>query len=416
VIRWITENLGTAPAADPALGDGAAVLDVRDLVDKFGNSPAATREKIEQGVRLLREGRRVIVCCDYGISRSNSIAAGILASFGGLSLEQAIRRVVEKTGEREIKLDPLRSVREALSGEASSCAGSEPRLLLTGGTGFLGRLVAARLGGGRFLVAPSRQELELTSGALSLDLLVKEHRINCILHLANPRVYTSNNAIGETVTMLRNVLDVCRENGTRLIYPSGWEVYTAYRTSHTLADEALPLFPKGPYGEAKLCCEQLIAHHRNLYGLHCGLLRSGPLYGETGDRPKFIFNFLDKARKNLPITTHRYLNGEPRLDLLHAGDFVSALAAAVESGFEGSLNLGYGEAVSTREIARWLVERVGSRSTLGEREIGDYTANITMDISKARRVLGWQPTVHWQTGLARLVDEDCAKQRVTEPE
>ena len=232
----------------------------------------------------------------------------------------------------------------------------------------------------------------LQPGHVALDLLVKEHRINHIVHLANPRVYTSNHATGEMLTLLRNVLEVCRENKARLIYPSNWEVYSGYRAEDLVADHTLPLFPKGPYGEAKMLCENLIEHHCRLYGLECGLLRSSSLYGISGERPKFIYNFIDKAKKNEPISTHRYLNGDPKLDLLSVDDFASAVVAAIETTFVGTLNIGFGRPVSTREIAERIVRKMGSHSTINCRHIEDHTANISMDISSACEVLAWKPT------------------------
>jgi len=402
VIRWITENLGTAPATDPAISAEMSVIDVRDLVDKSGNTAVATREKIEQGVLLLREGRRVIVCCDYGISRSNSIAAGLLARQRGIPFDQAVREVMQATGESEIKLEPLRAVRQAL-GEVAAAAGEEPRVLVTGGSGFVGQALLDKLGECCFVLAPPRAQVDLLAGALDLDLLVKEHGINCLLHLAAPRVYTSNHAMGEMVTLLRNALDVCRENRLRLVYPSTWEVYSGYRTSTLLADESLPLYAKGPYGEAKLFCEQMIENQQKRYDLSFAMLRSCPIYGEGCDRPKFIYNFIDKARKGLPITTHSYLNGEPKLDLLHIDDFASAMIAAVTSGFTGTVNIGSGRATGTREVAEWIVSQTGSRSVVDSRTIEDFAANITMDISKAKSLLGWQPHLKWEVGMSRLL-------------
>lgn len=240
------------------------------------------------------------------------------------------------------------------------------------------------------------------AGALELDLLVKQHRIDCIVHLANPRIYTSNRAMGETVTLLRNVLEVCRENDVRLIYPSSWEVYSGYRTSGLLADEAVPLFPKGPYGETKLLCEELIELHRRRHGLRCAMLRSSPLYGPTSDRPKFIYNFLSKALRGVAISTHRYLNGDPRLDLLHVDDFVAAIVAAVDRGFTGNLNIGSGQTVSTREVAEWIVRFCGSASTIESRLVEDWVANIAMDSHRAEAELGWHPTCRWQDGLTGI--------------
>lgn len=403
MIRWINEKLGTAPATDPSITNEVVVLDVRDLVDKFGNTPAATKEKIEQGLSLLRQGNKVVVCCDYGISRSNAIAAGILSRYSKVSLDQAIKHVIHATGEQEIKLEPLRSVRAALQDGDDSIVDNAPRILLTGGSGFIGQGLFRKLAKRRHVIAPSRGELDLMAGALGLDLLVKEHRINCIVHLANPRVYTSIRAIGDTVTLLRNVLEVCKDNSIRLIYPSNWEIYSAYQANDLIANENLPLFPKGPYGEAKLLCENLIDYHRKLHSLSCGVIRSSSLYGEASDRPKFIYNFIGKALKNETIKTHQYLNGVPKLDLLHVDDFVSAVMKAIEANFVGTVNIGFGRSVSTREVAKWIVRELGSTSIVESRIIDDYSPNITMDYSLARKVLGWEPTISWETGVDQLI-------------
>lgn len=404
MIRWINQKLGTAPASDQSITSDYVVLDVRDMVDRFGNSASTAKEKIEQGLALLRQGKQVVVCCDYGISRSNAIAAGILSRLNRISLDQAIKEVIHATGEQEIKLEPLRSVRNALQDGIAHISDDWPRILITGGSGFVGQALFRELLKRHYVVAPSRNEVDLTDGALALDLLAKEHRINCIVHLANPRVYTSNDAMGGMLTILRNVLDVCRENKLRLIYPSSVDVYSAYRTIGIVADHNLPLLPKGPYGEAKLLCEILIEHHLKLYGLEYVLLRSSPLYGETGDRPKFIYNFIGKARNNEPIRTHRYLNGDPKVDLLYIDDFVYAVMALIEADFSGTLNIGSGRAVSTRELAEWIVSRTGSNSTVDFRNIEDYAANITMDNALASKVLSWQPTMAWEIGIGRLLD------------
>jgi UDP-glucuronate decarboxylase len=409
MIRWINERLGTAPFSDHEISEEMAVLDVRDLVDKYGNSQIATREKIEQGVALLKNGQTLVVCCDYGISRSNAIAAGILSLMSIVSLEASVRQVMQATGEQEIKLAPLRAVRAALAVAESKFVLNEPRVLITGGSGFIGNQLQEALGNEAFYISPSRKEADLLSGALELDLLVKEHSINTIIHLANPRVYTSNRAMGETVTILRNVLEVCRDNDLRLIYPSGWEVFSGYRSNGMLVNEGTPLLPKGPYGESKVLCEQLIEMHRGQYGLRCATLRSSPVYGSSNDRPKFIYNFLQKAIRAEPIHTHRYLNGDPCLDLMYVGDLVAALLAAIRSDFLGTLNIGSGVAVSTREVAEWMVNECCSTSKVESKMIEDYAPNIIMDYSQAVIELGWQPHMHWKDGLKKIALDVISK-------
>lgn len=411
MIRWITQDLGTAAFTDPEIGAHLAVLDVRDLVDKSGNPAQATREKIEQGLEQLRQGKRLVVCCDYGISRSNAIAAGILAKQSDVPLEKALREVLQKTGEQEIKLEPLAAVRAALAGDRAAARETLPRVLVTGGSGFIGAGLLARLGEEFFCCAPGRNEVDLLGGALELDLLVKEQGINWIVHLANPRVYTSNRAMGESVTLLRNVLEVCRNNDLRLIYPSGWEVYSGYRATELCVNEDVPLLPRGPYGETKLLCEQLIGLHRVQYGVRCAVLRSSPLYGKGGDRPKFIYNFVNKALGDTVIHTHRYRNGEPRLDLLHVDDFIAAVLAVVRRDFIGTLNLGTGQAVSTRDLAEWIVQRCGSVSPIRYRDVEDYVGNIAMDYARAGKELGWSPQSRWQDGLDEIIQQAAAQVR-----
>lgn len=408
-MRWITEQLGTAAAADAIAGD-VITVDVRHLVDKHGNSVADLRKVIDEGVRLIQDGRKVVVCCDYGISRSNAIAAAILACASGTPFDTALATVMLATGEREIKVDVLAQVRTALGEEQASVAPA-PRILVTGGSGFVGRAVLRELQGQCEVLAPPRGELDLAAGAAALDLLVRQHHISHIIHLANPRVVTNSAALGETLVFLRNVLEVCKHNHLRLIFRSGWEIYSGYHSDHLLADERLPVFVKGPEGETKMLCESLIDHYCRLYSLECALLRSSPVYGGSGDRPKFICNFIEKALIGEPITTHRYRNGEPRLDLLHVDDFARAVVAVVNTGFHGTLNLGSGEMVGTRQIAEWIVREIRSGSAVDSRDIEDYTANVVMDISKAFNQISWSPRIDWRSGLQRLVSARTTREQ-----
>jgi UDP-glucuronate decarboxylase len=378
-----------------------AIVDVRDLVDKAGNRTAAIRDKIAQGCTWLNQGRQTVVCCDYGISRSNAVAAGILAQFEQISLDTAICRVQVATGETEIKLEPLAAVRDALATERATTNEQAP-ILITGGGGFLGTAASARLCSEFQVIAPTRDALDLERGSLPLDLLVGEYNARMIVHLANPRVFTSNSAMGSTLIMLRNVIDVCVTRDIPLLYLSGWEVYSGYRGT-LRADESLPPLPRGPYGETKYLCEVLIEHARATMGLRCGLLRSSPVYGNGGDKPKFICNFIEKARRGETIITHRYLNGDPGLDLLNVDDLVSAIVQAVRIEFTGTLNLGTGTVTSTRAIAEMLKELTGSSCRIEQTLIEADSACIAMDARRAAATLGWHPEITLAQGLSRLL-------------
>jgi len=407
MIKWISDYLGTA--SHDSLGDqqGVRIIDVRDLVDKPGNLPATAREKINEAVAYLNRGERVVVCCDYGISRSNAIAAGIVSLYEGLPFNEAVRKVVEATGEKEIKIDVLAAVRDAL-GESCKKGNnglSEKRILVTGGSGFIGKALVRRLRTGQEVYAPGRDEIDLVNGAVELDLYIKERNISHLVHLANPRVYTTTRAMGDSLVLLENVLTACRQNKLKLIYLSSWEVYSGYRASSLSASAALPRLPKGVYGETKYLCELLIEQHHLQYDLEYALLRSSPVYGGDSDKPKFIFNFIRKALCDEDIVTHRYLNGFPHMDLLFIDDLVAALVSMIVRNVGGPVNVGSGNAVSTAEVARLIIEMTGSKSAIEHRVIQEYAPNIVMDCSLARTVLDWEPVVALEEGLRMLLAE-----------
>lgn len=402
-IRWITPLLGTAPALSVNKDEDLNIIDVRDLVDKAGNRADSVLDKITEGCESLRAGHRTIVCCDYGISRSNAVAVGILAVYEAISFEKAVRRVLEATGEKEIKVEPLQAVRRALGQDKTNNSHDKRHLLVTGATGFLGKAISLSLAEEFAVFTPNRKELDLQQGSTQLALFVGENEIDCIIHLANPRVYTSNIALGETLTMLRNVIDVCVARNIKLVYMSGWEVYSGYRSSNLKADESLPLFPKGPYAEAKYLCEILIESCCRTQGLRCALLRSSPVYGVGSDRPKFIYNFIDKIRQSQRVITHSYENGSPALDLLYIDDLVAAVKQVVASDFNGQLNIGTGVLTSTPKIAELLRDFLGGQSDIDTTKIDSDTACIAMDASKAGVVLSWQAKVGVEQGLQLIL-------------
>jgi len=254
------------------------------------------------------------------------------------------------------------------------------------------------------VLAPTTLELDLVRGAAPLDLLVREGSVDTIIHLASPRIYTSNESMGTTLVMLKNVLDVCGGNGLSLTFVSGWQIYTGYRARELRADESLAPCPGDTYGYSKLLCETLIERYSERHGIPCLILRSSAVYGRGSDRPKFMWNFLQKALRNAEIITHRYANGHPCLDLLHIDDLRRAITAAIDQRIKGVINLGTGTGTSTADIAMRIVSLMGSRSQIRHAEVDGYASNIVMDSGRAAKVLDWRPEITVDQGLEDLVN------------
>ncbi len=174
-IRWITPLLGTAPASSIDGDTDITVVDVRNLVDKAGNPIDVVREKIREGAKSLVQGKRTVVCCDYGMSRSNAVAAGVLAKFDNIGFDAALRQVLDATGEKEIKLGPIGAVRAALGESAAQKdRRSQRSVLVTGGNGFLGKAFRLTAGDKFDLSAPARSEVDISLGSTQLGLLAIE--------------------------------------------------------------------------------------------------------------------------------------------------------------------------------------------------------------------------------------------------
>lgn len=266
MIRWITDYLGTSSWDQVGCPTGLRIVDVRDLVDRSGNTPQVIKVKIDEALGWLVQGKKVVVCCDYGFSRSNALAAGILSVHDNIDIDEALRRVSAATGAASIKIEVLSSVREALGYRHSEGEryGGQGRLLITGAYGFIGSALRKHLKESFELVTPKHEEIDLTERAFLLDSLVRKMDVKRIVHLANPRVYTTNESMGAMVVMLKNVLDVCVANNLWLVYPSSWEIYTGYKTIELRAGEELTRTPERHLARLNISVKHLfIATSRN---------------------------------------------------------------------------------------------------------------------------------------------------------
>ena len=414
MIRWITPRLGTAPWGQVQSSSDTHLLDVRDLVDRAGNVPSDVKLKIDEGVEQLSRGKTVIVCCDYGISRSNAIAAGVVAVSDGKTFDEALSDVFQATGEDSVKLEVLSAVRNAL-GQRRLLSASSASVLVTGGTGFIGKKLVAGLADHVPVVAPGRDEVDVIGPSFRLDQLVRERQVGTVVHLAHPRILTANRSLGEAITAMKNVLDVCRENDLRLIYVSDWEVFSGYRTPDPIiADETLPPLPESAYGFSKVLCESLARHMADLHGFRYCLVRSGPVFGREGRRPRFIRTFVAKALRNDPIAVHRYRNDLPRLELMHVDDLVAGIRCVVDAEVTGVFHLGSGVLMSTTEIAERVSGKLESGSTIVVKDVDSEVSNVIMSTVKARSRLAWSTTVDPWCAMDQLID-DIAN-RVDDPD
>lgn len=405
-IRWITSLLGTGPALE-VVGKvaGVEVVDVRDLIDKGGNRVDSISEKIEQGVSAIRLGKKTVICCDHGISRSNAIAVGVLSSIEGITVSEAVRRVMAATNNAEIRLDILETVRETVQERSlTNMSSSRRQWLLLGGSGYLGSAIRASAAAEIAIISPSHAELDLSLGGTVIDNFVKDNNIEKILYFASPYATNVNSALGESLSTLRSVLDVCAVNSISLVFPSRWEVFSGYKGSDLLVVEDSTQNPCGVLGDTKYLSEKMIEVYSQRSGVSALILRSALVYGGRS-APNFLRSFIRSAMNDKDIVTHTYINGEPKLDLIYLDDWLAAFWKIVPKESNGVFNLGFGGTQGTGDIAKHVNAIVGGKGSHTQRVVQDAVANVAFDSRRLSGSIEWHPKMDFESGLRNFIQD-----------
>jgi nucleoside-diphosphate-sugar epimerase len=405
MIRWITEALGTAACDDEEClhaGQAVMVVDVRELADKDGNNDHLLRAKISTAAEALRTGRKVVVCCDMGISRSNAVAAGALMACGS-SYDEAIGAMSARVNVSDINLALLRQIRALSPSEERRREQGFANLFVTGSTGYIGRALVAALESDYKIYTQGRDQLDLAHDVIALDSAVRKNEIDLIVHLAHPRMRNSAPAMGQSVAMLRNILEVCRLNSVPVLYLSGLVIYSGHNAEEVLTTGPnLEAWPRGAYGEAKFFCEKLIDLYKRNYGVKAIVLRPGSVYGPNMPGSTIFAKFCALATRGATIQTHRYRNGSPVFDFLHLSDLIDGIRLSLRTQPEEALHLGTGRGTSTHELAQMLSAKGGRGSRVETVGIEDTTYKVVVDPGEARTRLGWEAQITLESGLSQL--------------
>jgi nucleoside-diphosphate-sugar epimerase len=155
----------------------------------------------------------------------------------------------------------------------------------------------------------------------------------------------------------------------------------------------------------KLCAENLVRNYNRLYGLEYSIVRPSAVYGPYDVVDRVMSIFINRARNNKPL----YINGEGlALDLTFIDDVVDGiiLCATNKNAKDETFNITRGVARLLEDAGNIIINELGSTSKIIINENdGKYPTRGALNISKAKSLLNFNPTVNIEEGLAQYIKE-----------
>lgn len=316
------------------------------------------------------------------------------------------------------------------------------RVLITGGAGFLGSHLVDRLIGGEHEVIVFDN---LLTGRVDnikhhlghdrfkfvkqdvTEYLFVEGDLDAVVHFASPaspidylQLPIQTLKVGSLGT--HKALGLAKGKRARFLLASTSEVYGDPQV-HPQTEEywghVNPVGPRGVYDEAKRFGEAITMAYHRYHGLDTRIVRIFNTYG-TRMRPndgRVVSNFVVQALKGEPLTV--YGDGQQTRSFCYVSDLIEGIlrllmvsAEGPSKSIDGSrdddihlpTNIGNPGEFTVIQLARMVIEMTGSRSIIEHRPLPEDDPRVRQpDISRAARILGWEPTVSLEEGLRSTI-------------
>ena len=305
------------------------------------------------------------------------------------------------------------------------------RILITGGAGFIGSHLCDRLlAEGHQVIAMdnlitgSTRNIEHLAGNDNFrfikhdvtEYIYVEGHLDAILHLAS--LPSPVDYLEEPIKTLKvgalgthKALGLARAKRARFLLASTSEVYgdpLVHPQSESYWGNVNPVGPRGVYDESKRFAEALTMAYHRAHGIDTRIARIFNTYGPRMrlDDGRVVPKFVRQALLGEPLTV--YDDGSRTRSFCYSSDMVEGLYRLLLSDETDPVNLGNPHEMTILEFARLILDLTGSRSPIEfvrpkDMRTADDPHTRQPDISRARRVLNWQPEVPIEQGLRQTI-------------
>ncbi|HVE71842.1 MAG TPA: UDP-glucuronic acid decarboxylase family protein [Thermoanaerobaculia bacterium] len=302
------------------------------------------------------------------------------------------------------------------------------RVVVTGGAGFLGsHLCRALLARGDQVVAIDN----LVTGALRNieDLFpnpaftfqhqdVSDHvhvsgQVDAVLHFASPaspadfgRIPIAILKVGSLGT--HNTLGLAKDTGARYLLASTSEVYgdpLVHPQPESYWGNVNPIGPRGVYDEAKRFAEAMTMAYHRFHGVPTRIVRIFNTYGERMriNDGRVVPAFIAQALRDEPLTV--FGDGSQTRSFCYVSDLIEGIYRLLMSDESQPTNIGNPAEMTVLQFAQVIQKLTGTKAPIEFRPLPEDDPKVRRpDITKARTLLGWEPSVPLEEGIGRTID------------
>ena len=225
------------------------------------------------------------------------------------------------------------------------------------------------------------------------------------IHYRRDPVQTTKTSVHGAI----NMLGLAKRLKAPILQASTSEVYgnpTVHPQTEEYWGNVNPRGPRSCYDEGKRYAETLFFDYHRQHGLRIKVARIFNTYGPRmhPDDGRVVSNFIVQALRGEPITV--FGDGTQSRSFCYVDDMIDTLVRLMDTpdDFTGPVNIGKPVELSIKDLAKKVIELTGSKSKLARKPLPENDPlQRCPDISLAREVLGWQPKVPLDKGLARTI-------------